>query len=85
MRELFFFLFYTPAILLSQSLDVLFIGNSYTYANNMPQMVSEIALSFGDTLNFESSTPGGATFNFHSTNIKKVRLYITIRDTVFEP
>ena len=35
----------------------------------MPQMVSEIALSFGDTLNFETSTPGGATFNIHSTNI----------------
>ena len=56
-------------ILLSQSLDILFIGNSYTYANNMPQMVSNIALSFGDTLNFESSTPGGANFNTHSTNI----------------
>ena len=69
MKRLFFFFFYTPTILLSQSLDVLFIGNSYTYANNMPQMVSEIALSFGDTLNFESSTPGGATFNVHSTNI----------------
>ena len=68
MKKLFLFLFYTPTILLSQSLDILFIGNSYTYANNMPQMVSDIALSFGDTLNFESSTPGGATFNIHSTN-----------------
>jgi len=68
MKKIFFFFFYTPTILLSQSLDVLFIGNSYTYANNMPQMVSEIALSFGDTLNFESSTYGGATFNVHSTN-----------------
>jgi len=69
MKKLFLFLFFTPTILLAQSLDVLFIGNSYTYANNMPQMVSEIALSFGDTLNFESSTSGGATFNTHSTNI----------------
>ena len=69
MKKLFLFLFFTPTILLAQSLDVLFIGNSYTYANNMPQMVSELALSFGDTLNFESSTPGGATFNTHSTNI----------------
>ena len=68
MKKLFLFFFYAPTILLSQSLDILFIGNSYTYANNMPQMVSEIALSFGDTLDFESSTPGGATFNVHSTN-----------------
>ena len=69
MNKLFLLLFFAPTILLAQSLDVLFIGNSYTYANNMPQMVSEIALSFGDTLNFESSTSGGATFNTHSTNI----------------
>lgn len=68
MKKLFLLFFYVPTILLSQSLDILYIGNSYTYANNMPQMVSEIALSFGDTLNFESSTPGGATFNVHSTN-----------------
>ena len=69
MKKLFLFFFLTPTILLAQSLDVLFIGNSYTYANNMPQMVSELALSFGDTLNFESSTVGGATLNTHSTNI----------------
>ena len=69
MNKLFLLLFFTPIILLAQSLDVLFIGNSYTNANSMPQMVSELALSFGDTLNFESSTSGGATFNTHSTNI----------------
>ena len=57
-----------PIILIGQSLEVLFIGNSYTYTNNIPQMVSEIALSFGDSLNYETSTPGGATFNIHSTN-----------------
>ena len=51
-----------------ESKEVLFIGNSYTYGNNMPQMVSEIAYSFGDTLNYDSSLLGGATFNIHSTN-----------------
>ena len=51
-----------------ESKEVLFIGNSYTYSNNMPQMVSEIAFSFGDTLNYDSSRLGGATFNIHSTN-----------------
>ena len=69
MKKLFLFLFFAPTILLAQSLDVLFIGNSYTNANNLPQMVSELALSFGDTLNFESSIAGGATFSSHSTNI----------------
>ena len=69
MNKLFLLLFFAPTILLAQSLDVLFIGNSYTNANNLPQMVSELALSFGDTLNFESSIAGGATFSSHSTNI----------------
>ena len=68
MKKLLLILLCTPIILFGQSLDVLFIGNSYTYANNMPQMISEIALSFGDTLHYETSTPGGATFNIHSTS-----------------
>ena len=68
MRKLILLIFFTPITILGQSIDVLFIGNSYTYSNNMPQMVSDIALSLGDTLDFESSTPGGATFNSHSTN-----------------
>ena len=59
---------FSPLIIMAQITEVLFIGNSYTYANNMPQMVSEIALSFGDSLTYEMSTPGGATFNMHSAN-----------------
>ena len=51
-----------------QTKDVLFVGNSYTYGNNLPDLVKQIALSFGDTLIHDSSTPGGATFNVHSTN-----------------
>ena len=31
-------------------------------------MVKQIAISFGDTLNYESSTPGGSTLQMHSTN-----------------
>ena len=36
-----------------------FLGNSYTFYNNMPSLVSSIADSFEDTLNFSSNTPGG--------------------------
>lgn len=62
---LFFFL---------QSLDaqetkrVLFLGNSYTAYNNLPQMVADIAASMGDSLYFDSHTPGGTTLQAHSTN-----------------
>ena len=69
MKKILFSIVFIPVFVFSQQTkEVLFIGNSYTYQNNMPQMVSEIALSFGDTLIHDSSTPGGATFNMHSTN-----------------
>lgn len=39
---------------------VLFIGNSYTSVNNLPQMIADAASSTGNTLVFDSSAPGGA-------------------------
>ncbi len=48
--------------------NVLFIGNSYTAVNNLPLMTSTLSLSAGDTLTFDSHTPGGMTFEGHSTN-----------------
>lgn len=47
---------------------VLFIGNSYTYVNDLPGTVRTLALGCGDTLNFEQSTPGGCTFQNHLSN-----------------
>lgn len=52
----------------SKKLKVLFLGNSYTYVNNLPQMVADIASSMGDTLLFDSNCPGGHTFNNHVQN-----------------
>lgn len=52
----------------SQSFEVLFIGNSYTYTNNLPEMLRELALSNGDTLIYDSYTPGGYTFELHSSD-----------------
>ncbi len=47
---------------------VLFIGNSYTDVNNLPQLVQRVAESAGDALEYESNTPGGCTFQQHCTN-----------------
>ena len=47
---------------------VLFIGNSYTYFNDLPGIVTDLAASVNDTLIHDSSTPGGYTFERHSTN-----------------
>ena len=68
MKRVIFFLFASSSILQAQTYDVLFLGNSYTYANNLPLMISEIALSFGDTVNYDSNTPGGCTLQGHTIN-----------------
>ena len=52
----------------SDSLNVLFIGNSYTFYNNLPTMISSIANSMGDFLNTEGSLVGGATLQNHANN-----------------
>ena len=46
---------------------VLFIGNSYTYTNNMPLILQNMAAAMGDTLVYDESDPGGYTLNQHST------------------
>jgi hypothetical protein len=46
----------------------LFLGNSYTAYNNLPQLTADVALSAGDTLEVASSTPGGYTFEGHLGN-----------------
>ena len=51
-----------------QHRNVLFIGNSYTEVNNLPQMVADIAASMGDELHYQSNTPGGCTFQQHCHN-----------------
>jgi PKD repeat protein len=53
---------------------VLFLGNSYTYTNYLPEMLSALALSAGDTVTHSSNTPGGYTFNNHTTNATSLSL-----------
>lgn len=45
--------------------NVLFLGNSYTGTNGLPQMTKDAALSAGDTLTFDSRTPGGYRLEDH--------------------
>lgn len=53
---------------------VMFLGNSYTDVNNLPFMVSVVAKSAGDSLIYNSNTPGGYTLQGHSTNTASVNL-----------
>ena len=58
-----------PLILFSQiEKQVLFIGNSYTYMNGLPELINQIAISKGNSLIYESHTPGGSTLMQHASN-----------------
>ncbi|MCR4965867.1 MAG: T9SS type A sorting domain-containing protein [Bacteroidales bacterium] len=52
-------------VLHGQTRNVLFIGNSYTEVNNLPEMVSKMSMSTNDTIVYQSHTPGGCTFQMH--------------------
>jgi hypothetical protein len=53
----------------SKKIKVLFLGNSYTYVNDLPLLIKNIALANGDTLIYDSNSPGGHTFNNHYNNV----------------
>ena len=58
-----------PLILYSQiEKQALFIGNSYTYMNDLPELINQIAISKGNSLIYESHTPGGSTLMQHASN-----------------
>lgn len=61
----------------SDTLDVLFVGNSYTSYNNLPNLVSSIANLMGDVLNTEESLVGGATLQSHINNNNTTNLIMS--------
>lgn len=72
MKYCYFFIFlFFPSTLFAQShlsYKTLFIGNSYTYVNDLPSITSSVASSMGDTLLYETSAQGGYTLQQHSTD-----------------
>lgn len=65
---LLLFLFVWVGCVWADGYKVLFIGNSYTDVNNLPQLIASIAEAEGDTLVFSANLPGGSTFNNHLNN-----------------
>ena len=59
---------FTSAIAQQQIKKVLFIGNSYTYVNDLPLLLSNVAQSAGDSVIYDSNCIGGYTLQLHSTN-----------------
>lgn len=60
----------------NQTRKVLFLGNSYTYVNDLPHIISELAASVGDVLIYDSHLIGGYTLEDHFTStvsLNKIR------------
>jgi hypothetical protein len=51
---------------------ILFLGNSYTYVNDLPKTIHDVAKAMGDSVFYDSNTPGSCTLNIHSTNATSI-------------
>jgi hypothetical protein len=71
---LFILLFFNCWIVQAKIYRVLFIGNSYTAVNDLPNLFLQICNSMADSVVVNSNLIGGATFNLHSTNAQTISL-----------
>lgn len=60
-------LLFLSTALSAQPRKVLLIGNSYTAYNNLNQMLAQLAAGKGDTLEVFAVSPGGYTFQSHTS------------------
>ncbi len=61
----------------NDTLSVLFLGNSYTGVNNLPQITQNLASGASKTLIIDNNTPGGHSLEQHSLNpasLNKIKL-----------
>ena len=59
----------TSTLIFGQTIKkVCFLGNSYTYVNDLPSLIDSIANHDGNDLIKDQNTPGGYTLEGHSTN-----------------
>ena len=70
-----FVLLVLPCLIFAQNnYQTLFLGNSYTYVNDLPAILKSLTLAGGDTLLTDLSAPGGYTLQGHSTNATSLNL-----------
>jgi hypothetical protein len=85
------FLFHA-LIYAQDSISVLFIGNSYTYVNDLPTVLENLVDAQGDILTVDSKTNGGYTFQSHvndATTFQKINSkpwdYVVLQGQSQEP
>lgn len=49
-------------------MKILFIGNSYTYCNNLPEMLRDLSSKAGKTIDVSAVTSGGKSLEWHWYN-----------------
>ena len=68
-NKFFFFLLLGSFLVNAQTTKkVLFLGNSYTQSNNLPNLIAQSATSTNDVLVHDSNLIGGYSFSDHVTN-----------------
>lgn len=60
------FTVFLSSVVAQEETSVLFIGNSFTFMNGMPNMFREISKAKGKTIYVDSVVEGGKDLNFHS-------------------
>lgn len=86
-RSVFFFCLFFPAIIFSQEnkeSKVLFVGNSFTYMWNMPQMVQAMAKTQGINLKTVQSTVGGSNLKQHWKGKKKTQTRKLLKESKWD-
>lgn len=61
----------------AQALRVAWIGNSYTYFNDLPRMFVNLSASAGIAVEYDQVTPGGSSLFQHADLLSKVGLETT--------
>ncbi|MGJ3234906.1 SGNH/GDSL hydrolase family protein [Marivirga sp.] len=77
-----FIFFWQPQLLQGQTEEkrVLFVGNSYTYFWNLPQLVSAMAESQGENFFTQQSTAGGVNWKQHWEGDKELKTQELIKN-----
>ena len=73
-KLLLILLIFSDILVQGQTKKVLFIGNSYTFTNNLPEIAATVASSMGDRIIYSSSAIGGYSLKEHSTNPTTINL-----------
>jgi hypothetical protein len=89
LKKRFLLIFFFTGILCTaqqqkDTLRVLFVGNSYTYFEKMPDMVANIAKSSNTKLITKMSAPGGARLREHWLGLRNIKTKEIIQNGSFD-